>query len=265
MSTLTAKAPKKWLIKGHSLKRAAAGGPASGTALASTVNTIENYLSKANAVNTEWFEGLIGAVGLPPDHRAPASSIQNRPLTINNGKKSRKRKLGSKERHKPAKKSSKSLAVAREPPFEVPFDGLIFMGDLNYRVDYPRRLIEAYIKKVHSNTTLDDSVRRKKLDAILRHDQLRMERAKGRVFAGFAEAPVLFPPTFKYDVGSDQFDSSEKKRCPAWTDRILYCTRHTSSPVTASGTLVVRQDAYYSIHSKHSDHRPVCAHFSIFF
>lgn len=42
------------------------------------------------------------------------------------------------------------------------------------------------------------------------------------VFTGYSEGPLLFRPTYKYDYGSDNYDSSEKMRIPAWTDRILF-------------------------------------------
>ena len=48
-----------------------------------------------------------------------------------------------------------------------------------------------------------------------------MERAAGRVYIGFEEAPITFPPTYKYDPGTDSYDSSEKMRTPAWCDRVL--------------------------------------------
>jgi hypothetical protein len=36
-------------------------------------------------------------------------------------------------------------------------------------------------------------------------------------FAGYQEGPLLFRPTYRYDVGTDNYDTSEKSRIPAWT------------------------------------------------
>lgn len=56
-------------------------------------------------------------------------------------------------------------------------------------------------------------------------------------------------PTYKFDIGTDNYDSSEKQRIPAWTDRIL-----RKGPN-------LRQLAYNSAPLKFSDHRPVYAVF----
>lgn len=32
----------------------------------------------------------------------------------------------------------------------------------------------------------------------------------------FEEAPITFAPTYKYDPGTHDYDSSEKRRIPAW-------------------------------------------------
>ncbi len=70
-------------------------------------------------------------------------------------------------------------------------------------------------------------LKRGQYEQLQRFDQLSAERSIGAVFRdhGWAEAPIGFPCTYKYDKGSyDTWDSSEKQRTPAWTDRILWHT-----------------------------------------
>ena len=43
-----------------------------------------------------------------------------------------------------------------------------------------------------------------------------------KIFQNFREGPINFPPTYKYDLFSDDYDTGEKQRCPAWTDRVLW-------------------------------------------
>ena len=66
-----------------------------------------------------------------------------------------------------------------------------------------------------------------------------MEMAAGRAFVHLQEAPISFRPTYKFDKHSAEpldYDSSEKRRVPAWTDRILF---RGSQPRPASGTVSV--------------------------
>ena len=67
-------------------------------------------------------------------------------------------------------------------------------------------------------------------ESLLNYDQLTRERYRGRIFAGFRESRIKFPPTFKFDKGSDTYDSSSKARCPAYTDRVLYASRTRVMP-----------------------------------
>ncbi|KAI0306833.1 inositol polyphosphate phosphatase [Multifurca ochricompacta] len=60
------------------------------------------------------------------------------------------------------------------------------------------------------------------LDMLFAADQLNFVMDAGTAFSGYTEGPVLFRPTYKYDLGTDSYDTSEKMRIPAWTDRILY-------------------------------------------
>lgn len=53
---------------------------------------------------------------------------------------------------------------------------------------------------------------------LLEHDQLRKEMRGNQSFRlrSFDEAPITFKPTYKYTPHSQEYDSSEKKRIPAW-------------------------------------------------
>ncbi|CAH9095032.1 unnamed protein product [Cuscuta epithymum] len=83
-----------------------------------------------------------------------------------------------------------------------------------------------------------------------------MERKAGRVFRGWKEGKILFAPTYKYTLNSDLYagetvTSKKKRRTPAWCDRILW---HGNG---------MEQISYIRGESRFSDHRPVCAIFSV--
>ncbi|MCO5583325.1 hypothetical protein L7F22_037235 [Adiantum nelumboides] len=68
------------------------------------------------------------------------------------------------------------------------FDYAFWFGDLNFRVDITRQHADWLIKK-------------QQYDHALAFDQLKkIMREQPHIFNGFKEAPIKFPPTFKYDV-----------------------------------------------------------------
>jgi hypothetical protein len=67
------------------------------------------------------------------------------------------------------------------------FDYTFFFGDLNFRLD---------ISRLHA----DWLISRRDYAQALGFDQLRRLMQEGDAFAGFNEADIKFPPTFKYDV-----------------------------------------------------------------
>jgi inositol polyphosphate 5-phosphatase INPP5B/F len=81
---------------------------------------------------------------------------------------------------------------------------------LNYRVG---TLEDAEVKK---------QIQANNLEYLFKYDQLSIEKDAGRVLWGFEEGYVKFAPTYKFDPGTTNYDSSEKKRTPGWTDRILW-------------------------------------------
>lgn len=118
----------------------------------------------------------------------------------------------------------------------------ILSGDLNYRIDTMSR--DIVMKAINSRN----------LDKLLERDQLLVSRRKNPTFGlkAFAELPIEFEPTYKYDVGSDTYDSSEKHRTPAWCDRILY-----------RGPGKIKQLDYRRHELRTSDHRPVSGNFRL--
>ncbi|KAE9968681.1 hypothetical protein BLS_000560 [Venturia inaequalis] len=118
----------------------------------------------------------------------------------------------------------------------------ILNGDLNYRIDMLSR--DIVIREVNAGN----------LAKLLERDQLLLSRKKNPGFRlrAFQEKEITFPPTYKYDVGSDRYDSSEKKRSPAWCDRILY-----------RGIGRIKQTEYRRHEVRVSDHRPVSGQFKL--
>jgi hypothetical protein len=77
---------------------------------------------------------------------------------------------------------------------------------------------------------------------------------KKNVFNDYLEHSINFPPTYKFDLNSDEYDTSAKARTPSWTDRILYkCTSELAWEC-------LHYSSVSSIRS--SDHRPVHAIFT---
>lgn len=92
-------------------------------------------------------------------------------------------------------------------------------------------------------------VEQRDLEHLYENDQLNLQMVAGLSFPFYSEARITFMPTYKFDLGTDTYDSSEKARIPAWTDRIL-----RKGPN-------LRQLAYNCAPLRFSDHRPVYALF----
>jgi hypothetical protein len=114
------------------------------------------------------------------------------------------------------------------------------MGDFNYRIRGERAEVENCINCGH-------------IEKLLKQDQLRWSQDRGLSFQALQEPPLRFKPTYKFDKGSDEYDSGPKQRIPAWTDRILYRP--------AMGLRCSRYDADFALRT--SDHRPVFANFHV--
>lgn len=97
-------------------------------------------------------------------------------------------------------------------------------------------------------------IQKKDYKSILDNDQLSIEKKNGKVFNSFKEHPIDFPPTYRFDTGTNQYDTSEKKRVPSYTDRVLYRTNEKDI-----------QCINYTSHQEYnsSDHKPVFTLFHV--
>ncbi|KAG2545298.1 hypothetical protein PVAP13_9KG423365 [Panicum virgatum] len=133
----------------------------------------------------------------------------------------------------------RGAGYVKSPETILEHDRIIWLGDLNYRIALSYCSAKALVE-MHNWKQL------------LEKDQLRIERRCGRVFHGWKEGRIYFPPTYKYSFNSDLYSGvrpKEKRRTPAWCDRILWY---------GNGLM---QLSYVRGESRFSDHRPV---YSIF-
>ncbi|MFQ6625760.1 hypothetical protein Gotur_004827 [Gossypium turneri] len=128
-------------------------------------------------------------------------------------------------------------------------DRIIWLGDLNYRIALSYRSAKALVEMRNWKALLEND------QACSYPFSLRIEQRQGRVFEGWCEGKIYFPPTYKYSNNSDRYAGEdrhpkEKRRTPAWCDRILWYGRG------------LYQLSYVRGESKFSDHRPVYSVFS---
>uniref|UniRef100_A0A672GEK2 phosphoinositide 5-phosphatase n=1 Tax=Salarias fasciatus TaxID=181472 RepID=A0A672GEK2_SALFA len=137
-------------------------------------------------------------------------------------------------------------------------DYVFWCGDFNYRISMP-------------NEEVKDLIKQQNWDALTAGDQLLDQKNAGLIFRNFIEGKLDFAPTYKYDLFSEDYDTSEKCRTPAWTDRILWKRRKWNFDKTAAATPGECEEdpdnpwspgtlKYYGrAELKTSDHRPVVA------
>ncbi|CAR27910.1 hypothetical protein ZYGR_0N03970 [Zygosaccharomyces rouxii] len=117
-------------------------------------------------------------------------------------------------------------------------DAIIWMGDFNYRILMPNEEVRRLIVE-------------RKYGSLFEKDQLNQQMIAGEAFPYYNEMEINFDPTYKFDPGTKTYDTSEKMRIPAWTDRIL-----SRGEVLKQLTYGCAPDILFS------DHRPVYATFS---
>ncbi|KAL3841607.1 hypothetical protein ACJMK2_019724 [Sinanodonta woodiana] len=133
-------------------------------------------------------------------------------------------------------------------------DYVFWCGDFNYRIELPNEEVKELIKNENWS-------------ALQTFDQLSNQREAKQTFIGFSEGPLNFAPTYKYDQFCDDYDTSDKSRTPAWTDRVLWKRnpffRHQKNEEEEDLSDTCKLLLYTRSEIKTSDHRPVLSLFDI--
>ncbi|KAE8348259.1 DNase I-like protein [Aspergillus coremiiformis] len=106
----------------------------------------------------------------------------------------------------------------------IPTSYLFLAGDLNYRTANASPRQEDCARFPQSEV---DSANPRHFSHLLKEDQLAREMRHSRSFQGLSEAPINFPPTYKYTNAARQAAACEEwlwasTRWPSWCDRVLY-------------------------------------------
>lgn len=142
-------------------------------------------------------------------------------------------------------------------------DYVFWCGDFNYRIDLTYEEVFYFVK-------------RQDWKKLMEFDQLQLQKSSGKIFKDFHEGTINFGPTYKYDVGSAAYDTSDKCRTPAWTDRVLWWRKKHPYDKTAGELNLLDSDLDGDTRIRHtwspgtlkyygraelqaSDHRPVLA------
>ncbi|XP_043231645.1 inositol polyphosphate 5-phosphatase E-like [Amphibalanus amphitrite] len=129
------------------------------------------------------------------------------------------------------------------------YDNVFWFGDLNFRLHQSRpRVIDTIVESSSTILLRERTMSEACMRSLLEWDQLNHAKHKGRAFEGFNEGVISFLPTYKYDPGTNTFDTSHKQRIPAYTDRILFKSRR-------DGVRCIKYDSVQPFST--SDHKPV--------
>lgn len=166
-----------------------------------------------------------------------------------------------------------------------PKTNLFIAGDLNYRT---RNTSPSNADHITYPQPTKDILSPSHWSHLLQSDQLTQELRAGHTLHGLCEAPITFPPTYKYSHNTAPSQNEIKHfepdatwawaqhRAPSWCDRILYLPasavkvhKYTSlplmstsdhMPVALSLTLDLRPSASASVNSQGSEEEDVRIH-----
>jgi len=132
---------------------------------------------------------------------------------------------------------NKNFSIQRQKKFQD-HDVFFVFGDLNFRLDL-------------DNNSVRRMIENKSLETLVVYDQFIKMRNVNFSLNCLEEGNLAFNPTYKYNFGSNEYDS-KAKRIPSWCDRIMF-----------KKSKLIKLLCYNRCEYLFSDHKPVYALFDV--
>ena len=142
-------------------------------------------------------------------------------------------------------------------------DYSFWFGDLNFRFDdIEKHEVLNIITK--ARTAANDSAKVEAISTLYNNDQLSRVKKKKVAFAEYDENPPKFMPTYKFQIGNQDFYDSEH-RTPAWTDRVLFRYHKDSRRMMEANLKPRIEQLFYDAIPETilSDHKPIVSMFKV--
>jgi hypothetical protein len=120
-------------------------------------------------------------------------------------------------------------------------DAAFIFGDLNFRIDL-------------DNTQCRQLIKTQRHEILRTFDQFNIEKQLNPNISDLEEGELDFNPTYKFDINTNNYDTSKKQRVPSWCDRIFW-----------RKTRFIKLIKYQSVNYTLSDHRPIYGIFKVKF
>lgn len=175
------------------------------------------------------------------------------------GRKSTDSENGSEERTALLRDSPEGPTRRGQEGMFIPTTYLFFGGDLNYRTSSTGPTKDSHARFPRAGADHNSPAHYSQL---LKDDQLAREKRLSKSLHGLSEAPIDFPPTYKYSgLGRNKEDWRwAPGRWPSWCDRILYLDK----PSWMRDLPGVKPRVYNALPLfPSSDHRPVALAVSV--
>lgn len=96
-------------------------------------------------------------------------------------------------------------------------DYKFLLGDLNFRINFANNEVRSMFENYETLVAQGKDQEANEIIAkLLKYDQLITSKKSNDILEKYQEGEIQFGPTYKYDVGTNTFDTGKNLRTPSW-------------------------------------------------